>query len=227
MPSMASQPPTSPPTAPTRPGIAPSTPSRWLTCSTRSAVSYWPPNFCHLGWSCPPWKNSSTRRQPALPTRHEVRNPSGKRPLHATQGDGSRLTPAGIPGSPETAADAHAEEGAVRQVHVLHFNHQRGVKAAVGDPCLSSCPALRDDAADGGTGEPRLCRGVTSLCHAGASGHQHACHGQTDENPRPRRFHDLTFPSSCLGATPRSAARLIGCPAASIPCPISMLAASG
>src|SRR5215217_1105614 len=76
MPSMASQPPTSPPTAPTRPGIAPSTPSRWLTCSTRSAVSYWPPNFCHLGWSCPPWKNSSTRRQPALPTRHEVRNPS-------------------------------------------------------------------------------------------------------------------------------------------------------
>ncbi len=43
----------SPPTAPTRPGIAPSTPPPWLTRSTRSAVSYWPPTFCHLGWSCP------------------------------------------------------------------------------------------------------------------------------------------------------------------------------
>src|SRR5215216_3569264 len=157
----------------------------------------------------------------------EVPQVLGERPLHATQGDGSRLTAAGIPGSAETAADAHAEEGAVRQVHVLHFNNQRGVKAAVGDPCISSCPALGDDAADGGTGEPRLGRGATSLCQAGASGHQHACHGQTDEHPRPRRFHDITFPSSCLGATPRSAARLIGCPASSIPFPISMLDASG
>jgi hypothetical protein len=65
-----------PPTGPARSGIAPSTPSRWLTCSTRSAASYWPPNFCHLTWSRPPWKNSFTRRQPALPTRGEVRNPS-------------------------------------------------------------------------------------------------------------------------------------------------------
>src|SRR5215217_2797903 len=95
----------------------------------------------------------------------EVPQVLGKCPLHATEGDGSRLTAAGIPGSAETAADAHAEEGAIRQVHVLHFNNQRGVKAAVGDPCISSCPALGNDAADGGTREPCLGRGVTSLCH--------------------------------------------------------------
>jgi hypothetical protein len=65
-----------PSTAPVRPGIPPSTPSRWLTCSTRSAASYWPPNFCHLAWSHPPWKNSSTRRQPGPPTRCKVRNSS-------------------------------------------------------------------------------------------------------------------------------------------------------
>src|SRR5215213_5382125 len=43
----------------------------------------------------------------------EVAEVPGQRPLHAMQGDCAGLTAAGIPGMPETAADAHAEEAAV------------------------------------------------------------------------------------------------------------------